>query len=152
TRGEYIYRRAAGPGKGGMLRGKSSRRRPAYAANDRVLAVRGQLRAEAGVVRALRARGGAARGVSTLSFRKMSSRCFLTVDSLIPRMEAMSEFVFPWATQRRTSATRGVRPSLSRGSKEVKSGLNSCCAVCSDRSNREEIAFNKSTRATGLVR
>src|SRR5450432_2116602 len=57
-----------------------------------------------------------------------SSMCFFTVDSVMPRMTAMSEFVLPWAAQSSASAARGVNPSFSKGSEEEKSGLNSRCA------------------------
>src|SRR6185295_15499430 len=57
------------------------------------------------------ARKAAAPRVSVPSFAKISRTCFLTVDSLLPRMVAISLLVLPCASQSNVSATRGVRPS-----------------------------------------
>jgi len=43
----------------------------------------------------------------------------------MPRIVAMAGFVLPWESQSSASAARGVRPSLSSGWAEEKSGLNS---------------------------
>ncbi len=50
---------------------------------------------------------------STPSLAKVFSRCFFTVVRPIPRIVAISGFVFPRATQKRISASRGVSPSTS---------------------------------------
>ena len=71
------------------------------------------------------ARTVAAPRVSTPSFSNISCTCFFTVDSVMPRIVAMSEFVLPWESQSSVSVARGVRPSLSSGRVEEKSGLNS---------------------------
>ena len=51
------------------------------------------------------------RGRDTPSFAKMFCRCRATVCSLITSSTAMSRFVLPAATSRRTSASRAVSPA-----------------------------------------
>src|SRR3954464_3898875 len=99
---------------------------------------------DAGELRTSRARTVAEPRVSTPSFSNISWTYFLTVDSLMPRMVAISELVLPWASQRRASAARGVRPNLTRGSAEEKSGLNSRLSCCSERRRRTSIASTRS--------
>src|SRR4029077_5945938 len=69
------------------------------------------------------ARRLAAVRVSTPSVTKISRTCFFTVDSLLPRIVAISLFVLPWVSHSRVSATRGVKPSaVSSGLAESKLG------------------------------
>ena len=60
--------------------------------------------------------------VSTLNFSNISCTCLFTVDSVMPRIVALSGFVLPWANQSSASAARGVRPSFGSGSAEEKLG------------------------------
>src|SRR5271166_4890937 len=101
----------------------------------------------AGELRTSNARRLAAVRVSTPSFVKISRTCFFTVDSLLPRMVAISPLVLPWASQSSDSATRGVRPSTSSsGLADSKLGLNSGTACWTARSRRERMAARRSGR------
>src|SRR5262249_53727047 len=76
--------------------------------------------------RALRtsnARRVAALRLSTPSFSKTLPRCFFTVFSAMLRITATSPLDLPWATQSKTSASRGVKPSDSSGLAVSKFGL-----------------------------
>ena len=108
--------------------------------------------ADVGELSTSNARTVAAPRVSTPNLLNISCTCFFTVDSVMPRMVAMSEFVLPWASQSNASAARGVRPSASKGREEEKSGLKSRLACCSERRRRASIARTRSALATGLVR
>ena len=48
-------------------------------------------------------------------------------------VSAMSALLLPWATQSRTSASRGVRPSASNGTAESKFGLKPALLTASRR-------------------
>lgn len=70
------------------------------------------------------ARRLAAVRVSTPRASKISGTCFLTVDSLLPRMVAISPLVLSCASHSSVSATRGVKPStFAGGAAESKFGL-----------------------------
>ncbi len=99
-----------------------------------------------------RARRLAAVRVSTPSFSKISRTCFFTVDSLLPRIIAISLFVLPWVSHSSVSATRGVKPNtVSSGLAESKLGLN-CGTVCwTARSRRERMAARRSASGAALL-